>query len=378
MRVDFNVPVKNGRVKDDFKIRKALPTIEYLIKQRAQVILMSHLGMLQKTDPAVSLKLVGRYLENLLKQKVAFIPFKLNTNPPLRRDMVQIPDGGVALLENVRFSLDEMKNTGVFARALSRLADVFVFDGFASAHRGTASVSGVAAHLPAYAGLLLFEEITALTKALEKPKRPLVVLLGGAKVGTKIPILKNLLPKADAILISGGIFNTYLWAKGHRVGASLIDPSLKKLVLACCAKRTVVLPVDVLVGDSKGKSVRVEPIVPGQLLYLKKTEGIYDVGPRTVQLFATLIKQARTLLWNGAPGMFEQFPYGYGTAALAHIFAARSKGKAYGIAGGGETIEILEKFDLLDDIDLVSTGGGAMLEFLAGKKLPGLKSLYKS
>ena len=373
VRVDFNTPVKNGKVVSDYKLVKSLPTIEHLLKSGSTVILVSHLGRPKGIDSKYSLAPVAKRLSDLLQQKVIFLPLEKRTDwKKIQSDISKLPKGSVALLENIRFMPEEEVEGIVLSKALASLCDLFVLDGFAVSHRHGSSVSGVAKYLPSYAGLLLFEEISVLSSVVKKPKRPLVVLLGGAKAETKIPVLKKLLPIADHILVGGGIFNTYLTATNHNVGKSLVSEGLEREVKRYCNNKKVILPVDVVVGDEKGKKARVESI---KSLKISKTEGIYDIGPESVKLFAGYLKKAQTLVWNGALGMFEQHPYQFGTYSLVRLFAARSKGKAFGVCGGGETVEILEKLHAMHEIDLVSTGGGAMLEYLSGARLPGLKNL---
>ncbi|MFA6423710.1 MAG: phosphoglycerate kinase [Candidatus Magasanikbacteria bacterium] len=366
VRVDFNVPIKNGQVMDNYKIQTSLPTIKFLLHCGARVVLVSHLGRPTKKEKKFSLLPVAKELEKLIGVRVYF------GNLENRDDW---EGEKLVLLENIRFYKEEEANDINFAKRLSRLADMFVLDGFAVAHRDSPSVSGVARYLPAYAGLLLMSEIEGLSNILSKPKQPMVVLLGGLKIETKLSILKNLLPKASKILLSGEIFNTYLWAKGYGVGNSILDKKFRSDVLRDLKNKKIIMPVDVVAGTAKGKNARVVSLV--KKFVLKKDEGIYDVGPKTVLLFAKYIKTANTLICNGAMGMFEQTPYHHGTYALMNLFASKSKGKAYGVCGGGETLEILRHLDLLNSVDLVSTGGGAMLEFLSGKKLPGLKNLIK-
>jgi len=368
VRCDFNVPIKGGKVADAFKIEKSFPTIEYLLKKKAHVILLSHLGRPDgKVVKGLSLKPVKNYLEKKLKKKI-----KLHNLNKL--SSLKIKDN-ISMLENTRFSPDEKKNTGSFAKELASLADIYVVECFAVAHRPSASVIGIAKYLPAYGGLLLQKEIEGLGKVLKKPKKPFVVVLGGAKVETKIPVMKNLLKKANHILIGGGIVNTYLLAKGYYVGNSLVDKNFRKEALRYGNKRKVIIPVDVIIGDKKGKKYEVVKI--GRTFKVKRGQAIFDIGPETIKLYAKHIKKAQTLVWNGAMGYFEQHPYQYGTNSIAQLLASRAKGKAYGVCGGGETVEVLKKLKIMDDIDLVSTGGGAMLEFLAGKKLPGIKILKK-
>ena len=245
------------------------------------------------------------------------------------------------------------------------------------AHRADASVAGVAKYLPSYAGFLLEEEIKGLTKVLKQAKRPFVAIVGGAKMETKVPVMKALLPKVDHLLIGGGIHNTYLAARGYDVGESLIDENQKHVALAYGKKKKVVLPVDVIVGTQDGSVYRVVDIEKKPHVVCKKGEAIYDMGPRSIRLFSSHIKNARTLLWNGAMGYFEQRPYYVGTYAVARLIASRAKGSAFGVIGGGETVQSMEDVGMSEDVDLISTGGGALLEFLAGKKLPGIVALMK-
>ncbi len=381
VRADFNVPVKDGKVKEDARLLASIPTIEYLLKKGAKVILVSHLGRPEGVEEKYSLKPVALRLGELMKLKIEILDGNLTEiKQKLNKNI-----GKLVLLENIRFYDGERKNDKKFAKELAGLADYFVLDGFAVAHRDSPSVSGVAKYIPAYAGLLLEKEIIGLSKALVKPKRPFVLVLGGAKMETKIPVLKNLLPKVDYVLIGGGIFNTYLWAKGYKVGGSLIDKDWKKEVLALLKNKKVVLPVDVVAGDEKGSKVRAvnlskEKGFLDSLRSLGMTDGewaIYDIGPATIRLYAQYIKKAQTIVWNGAMGYFEQKPYDVGTMSIARLVASRAKGKAFGIIGGGETLQAMEKVKMTEFVDLVSTGGGAMLEFLGGKQLPGVKAVAK-
>ncbi len=366
VRVDFNVPVKNDQVMDSYKIQASLPTIKFLLHSGARVILVSHLGRPVKKEKKFSLLPVAKELEKLIGSKVHFGRLE---------DRDDWEGEKLVMLENIRFYKGEETNDPKFAKQLSQLADIFVLDGFAVAHRDSASVSGVTKFLPSYAGLLLMAEVDGLSKIIDRPKQPMVLMLGGLKIETKLQILKNLLPKADNVLLAGEIFNTYLWAKGNNVGNSLIDKKLKEVVLNCLKNKKIITPIDVVVGTDKGKKARVVSL--DKKMVLKKDESVFDVGPKTVLLFAKYLKTAKTLIWNGAMGKFEQKPYQYGTYALVNLFASRSKGIAFGVCGGGETLEILRHLNLLNELDLVSTGGGAMLDFLSGKKLPGLKNLLK-
>ncbi|MBT3538938.1 phosphoglycerate kinase, partial [Candidatus Parcubacteria bacterium] len=242
-------------------------------------------------------------------------------------------------------------------------------------HRPAASVSGVAKYIPSYAGLLLESEIKGLQKVLQKPKSHFVVVLGGAKMETKVPVIKKLLPLCDYMLVGGGIFNTYLKAKGYGVGSSLVDMEFKKEALNYGKKKKVIKPIDVVVGDMEGKNYRHVKLNKKPHQICKKGEFILDCGPETIQLFAKYIKLAETIVWNGALGVFEQKPYDIGTLSIARLVASRSKGKAYGVIGGGETLQSMDMVGMTEYVDLVSTGGGAMLEFLSGKILPGIKAV---
>ena len=372
VRADFNVPIAGKKIKDNYKIKKGLATIQSLVEKGAKVVIVSHLGRPKKTEKAFSLKPVAEELGRFLQKKIALLD--VTDLKKTKQYIAQLPMRSVVMLENIRFLKGETANAQPLAKALAGLADIFVLDGFAVAHRDAASVSGVAAYIPAYAGTLLAEEVRGLDMALNHPKKPFVAVLGGIKMETKIPVLKNFLVKADYILVGGGIANTYMWAKGEKVGASVIDADFKKQILTLCAKKKVIMPIDFVVGQKNGKKAR---IVPAKQMMLKKTEGIFDIGPATIMMFASYIKKAKTIVWNGAMGNFEQRPYQYGTYSIAHVVAARSRGKAYGVAGGGETIEILKKLHILNDIDMASTGGGSMLEYMGGKKLPGLEILKK-
>ncbi len=381
VRADFNVPIKNGQIQDDFKIIKGLATIRYLAQKGAKVVIISHLGRPTGFDAKLSLRPIAKRIAILLGKDVPVV-----SGNSVLSGISPRAEGDIVMLENIRFLPGEEKNDRATIQMLGALADIFVLDGFGVSHRAAASVSGVAGFLPHYAGLLLSEEIEGLNRVMEHPTKPLVVVLGGAKMETKIPVLKKLLPLADYILLGGGMVNTYLWAKGRDVGCSLVDKEFKKEALLYGGKKKVIFPVDVVVGEKNGRRAQVMPIdykfpsyakAPEDRQILNSKFGIYDIGPKTVKLYAEYLKKANTIVWNGAMGFFEQPPYQYGTYAVAQLIATRAKGNAFGVCGGGETVEVLKKLQILDDIDLVSTGGGAMLEFLSGKKLPGIEALRK-
>lgn len=373
VRVDFNVPVFRGKIEDDFRIEKGLPTLRHLLRQGARIVVVTHRGRPKGFDRSLSLRSIAQRLEVLLGRSVPLV--SLNSWDTVAARAKAVEPGAAIMLENIRYLADEETNSGTLAKDLASLADLFVLDGFAVAHRAAASVSGVAKFLPSYAGLLLSEEIEGLTRVMDQPKKPLVVILGGAKADTKIPVLKHLLSKADHILVSGGIVNTYLWAKGFKVGKSFVTKDARAEILRYCKSKKVVLPVDFIAGTDTGAMVR--HLYLNKQFRIKPSEGLFDIGPATVRLFAGFIKQARTIIFNGAPGMFEVPPYQFGTRALTQIFAARSRGPAFGVCGGGETVQVVQSMDVASQIDLVSTGGGAMLEFLSGKKLPGIVALQK-
>lgn len=373
VRVDFNIPLNKGKIESDYKLIRSLPTIMYLLNAGAVVILVSHLGRPEGKEKKFSLKPVAARLEKLLQKKISFQNISTSSDwKILKRDLSLARMGSLFMLENIRFLKSEEAEDSELSKKLAELCDLFVLDGFGVAHRRGASITGVARYVASYAGLLLHEEVSILGQVMRRPKRPLVVMLGGAKAETKIPVLKKFLSIADYILIGGGIFNTYLSASGKKIGTSVKASQFEKEVLKYCQNKKVILPLDVVVGAENGKNARSEIV---EKLKVGKSEAIYDLGPETVRLFASYLKKAKTLIWNGAMGRFEQHPYQYGTYALIRLFAARARGRAFGICGGGETVEILERLHLMPEIDLVSTGGGAMLEFLSGAKLPGLESL---
>jgi len=374
VRVDFNVPVSRRNVLDDTRLEASLPTLQYLIEKKAKVIIVTHLGRPKgKIVRALKLDPVAKRLGELLGKKVKNISGWKGS--AVEKKVQSMKGGDVLMLGNIRFSPDEKGNPKKLGEELASLADLFVQECFAVAHRPHGSIIGPPAFLKSYTGLLLEEEIKGLTKVIKNPKKPFVVVLGGAKVETKIPVMKNLLPKATNILVGGGIVNTYLKAMKYRVGDSLVDMDFAKEAVVYCKKKKVILPLDVIVGKSDGSAYRVVDIkkMPHQIC--KKGEAIFDIGPKTIQLHATYIKKASTVVWNGAMGYFEQAPYHIGTMAVARLIASRAKGKAYGVIGGGETLLAMDQVGMSEHVDLISTGGGAMLSFLAGEKLPGIVAI---
>ena len=370
VRVDFNVPIKEGKIKDDTRIRAAMPTIQYLIDQGSAVILCSHLGRPKdQPEPEFSMKPVAEYLGKLLGKPVAFAEDCIG--PAAEQAAAALKPGGVLVLENTRFHKGESKNDPEMAKQLASLADVYVNDAFGSAHRAHASTEGVAKFLPAVAGFLLEKEIQYLDQAVENPKRPFVAILGGAKVSDKIGVIKNLLTKADTVLIGGGMANTFFKAQGHPVADSLVEDealdTARELVALGGGKLR--LPVDVVIADkfedgAASKVIDVGPVPDGWR--------ILDVGPQTVASFSKVIAEAGTVVWNGPMGVFEMPNFAKGTFAIAKAVA---DSQAISIIGGGDSAAAIAQSGLADKISHISTGGGASLEMLEGIPLPGLAAL---
>jgi phosphoglycerate kinase len=368
VRVDFNVPLQDSRVIDDFKIQATLPTIRYLIDQGAKIILISHLGRPVDREVQSSLRPVVQRLSELLGQEVKFLSDCLEEER--RKEIVQLKPGQVLLLENIRFYPGEQANDSAFVQALAQLGDIYVNDAFGTVHRAHASIVGLPKYLPSCAGLLLEKEIKVLSDVLEKPQHPLVVVIGGVKISTKIKIIESFLKKTDDLILGGALANTVISAKGFAIGKSIVEEEMIKEVKRLeLTNIKLHIPVDVITSvDAKGLAPsRIAPV--GNT---REEEMILDIGPDTIQLFSRIISQARMIIWNGPMGLFEVEKFAQGTKKVAEAVAQSS---AFSVVGGGDTISCLSQLDLIDKIDHVSTGGGAMLKFLAGEKLPGIESL---
>ncbi len=372
VRCDFNVPMEDGQITDDGRIKAALPTIKYLVEAKAKVILMSHLGR-PKGEPKAqfSLSKVADRLAELVGQPVKFAQSDVVVDDSVRKIASELQNGEIMLLENVRFRKEETDNDLHFAKELSELGDIFVQEAFGTAHRAHASTAGVAEYLPAVSGFLIEKEVKFLGDAVVDPKRPFVAIMGGAKVADKIKVIENLLEKVDTLIIGGGMSYTFFKAKGYEIGSSILDENgieLAKEIMDKANKlnKALLLPMDIVVADkfeneANTKTVAAESI-PSDMMGL-------DIGPKSIELFNKKIAEAKTVVWNGPVGVFEMENFAKGTRAVADALA---KSDCISIIGGGDSAAAIKKFGLEGNMTHISTGGGASLEFLEGKELPGI------
>jgi phosphoglycerate kinase len=379
VRADLNVPVKDGKVTDATRLERVAPGLRALADRGAKVIVISHFGRPKNgPEPDLSLRPVAETLQGLLGGPVAFSDDCVGATAA--ETIRSLNNGRIAVLENLRFHKGEEKNDPAFASELAKLGVIFVGDAFSCAHRAHASTEGLTHHLPSYAGPLLMEEINALRTALEKPERPTAAVVGGAKVSTKIPVLTNLVAKVDKLIIGGGMANTFLQAMGTMVGKSLAEPEFHATardIIAEAKKKgcEIILPVDAVIAREFKEGAASEVV---DIDHVPFDAMILDVGPQSVAHVVKVLEGAKTLLWNGPMGAFEIAPFGEGTFALARAAAALTKaGRLVSVAGGGDTVAALNAAGVTDDFTYVSTAGGAFLEWLEGRELPGIAALAR-
>ena len=369
VRLDLNVPMKGDVITDFTRIEKVLPTLKFLIDHKAQVIILSHLGRPDgKHVPALSLKPVAEALKHWIP--ISFCPDIAQLDSVLK-------PGSAVMLENIRFDPREEADDASLAKEWATHADIYVNDAFSVSHRAHASVVAITKLLPSYPGFLMEEELTALKNTLERPERPLIALIGGSKISTKLEILEHLSQKVDVMIIGGGMANTFLKAQGFEIGSSLVEPDLIDTAwrILTTAKAQILLPQDVMIAESP-TSTATPRCIP--LTEMTQDQMILDVGPESCDVFKEAIKKSKTLIWNGPLGVFEIPPFDQGTNTLARFVAERTRnGKLLSVAGGGDTIAALDHAGVLEDLSFVSTAGGAFLEWLEGKSLPGVEALCR-
>ena len=378
VRCDFNVPMKDGEITDDIRITSALPTIKYLMENDAKVILMSHMGRPKgEAKPEYSLKPVADRLAQLLEKEVIFAASDVVVDDDVKAAAEALEAGQVMLLENVRYRKEETKNEEPFTGQLASLGEIFVNDAFGTAHRAHCSTAGLAEYMPSVSGFLIEKEVKFLGDALETPERPFVAIMGGAKVGDKIPVIENLLKKVDCLIIGGGMSYTFFKAMGHEIGTSILDEDSIGLAseLMEKAEKTgvkLLLPVDAVCAEEFSNDSKMAVFdrdkIPADMMGM-------DIGPETINIYKDAIADAKTVVWNGPCGVFEMPNFAEGTKAIA---AALASSDAVTIIGGGDSAAAVEQFGYADKMTHISTGGGASLEFLEGKALPGIECLEEN
>jgi len=378
LRVDLNVPMKDGAITETSRIEKIIPTIKLLLKKEAKIIIMSHIGRPKgKVINGMSLKPISEKLSLLLQKNVFFREGLINENTLL--EINKIPNGSILMLENIRFNEGEETNDSEFSKKISKLGDVYVNDAFSCSHRSHASVEGITKYIPSYFGLQITEEINALKKITSEIEKPISLIIGGSKISTKIKIINNLIKKFNNIIIVGGMGNTMLKHTGSNIGKSICEyecGSLIKEILANSKKYNcrITIPQDAIVStniNGEGKEKNINEI--------EENEMILDIGSKTISSIETIINNSRTILWNGPAGYFENPNFQIGTKKILELISQKTKNdKIFSVAGGGETVAAINKFKKFDSFTFVSTAGGAFLEYLEGKTLPGIKALNKN
>ena len=375
LRLDLNVPLDNGKILDATRIDKILPTLKFLISQNTKIIILSHVGRPKgKITNELSLKPICENLGNKLNQNVRLI--KKNVNEINNEDLFDNIDEKIIMLENIRFYYEEEKNDPEFAKHLSRLADIYVNDAFSCSHRAHSSIHAVTNFLPSYSGLQLDTEVNALKKITSEIKKPITCIIGGSKVSTKINIIKNLIPKFDNIIIVGGMANNIIKYMGNNIGKSLQEDSSDSIIkeiflLSKTQSCKIIYPQDVIVGKNLNGTPQIK-----ELNEVLSDEMILDIGPKTISMINNIINESNTILWNGPAGYFENPNFANGSIEIAKKIIENNKSsKIYSVAGGGDTVSLLNSLNLINDFNFVSTAGGAFLEYLEGKELPGIKAL---
>ena len=375
LRLDLNVPLSNGKITDTTRIDKILPTINFLLENKAKIIILSHVGRPKgKFMESLSLKPICEYLKIELKQNIKLI--SKNIKEVKSDDMFNSDDQKIVILENLRFYEEEEKNDIIFAKHLASLADIYINDAFSCSHRAHASIFEITKFLPSYAGLQLNLEIDALTKITSEIKRPITCIIGGSKISSKIKIIKNLIPKFDNIIIVGGMANNILKYQGFEIGKSIQESNCDQIIeeIFSLSKKEsckIIYPEDVTIGKNLNGSPRIK-----ELNDVSKDELILDIGPKTVKIINQLIEESSTILWNGPAGYFENSNFAKGSMEIAKKIVEKNKENTiYSVVGGGDTVALLNNMDTIRHFNFVSTAGGAFLEYLEGKELPGIKAL---